>query len=158
MKKGLISVSVFGIGLSIFVWVWTAAVFPPGTDNQIGSAFFPRVLAGGLILLCIALLVQTIRKKKHGEGFAFSFRNPAFLRVFVTLTASFIFAVLLKLLGFIICAVLLLTGLMYMLGSRKVVEMIVVSLVTALIVQVVFEKFLGIVLPYGVLEPLFYFF
>jgi putative tricarboxylic transport membrane protein len=155
MKKGNIAIGTFGIALGVFVWVYSAAAFPRRWDNQIGPAFFPRLLSVGLILLCAALIVQTIRKDTKGEGFVFTPRNPAFRRILITFAVCVVFGVLLKALGFILCSILLLLGLMYMMGNRKIPQMIGASLVTSLVVQLVFEKLLGIALPYGLLEPVF---
>jgi putative tricarboxylic transport membrane protein len=155
VKKGNMAIGTFGIALSFFVWIYSAVTFPRRWDNQIGPAFFPRLLSVGMILLCAALIVQTIRKVPQGEGFVFTPGNPAFRRILITFAACVVFGVLLKVLGFILCSVLLLFGLMYMMGNRKIPQMIGVSLITSLVVQLVFEKLLGIALPYGLLEPVF---
>jgi putative tricarboxylic transport membrane protein len=155
MKKGLISIGIFGIALSGFIWLYTAIVFPPEPGVQFGSAVVPRFLAVVMTVLCLILIFQTVQKNTQKTPFEFSLRNPAFKRVLITLLSCVIFGSLLKILGFIICAVILLSGLMYMLGNKKPLWILMVSVTTAVVVQLTFENLLGIMLPYGILDFMF---
>jgi hypothetical protein len=153
MKKGNIIIGLFGIALSIFIWVYIALTFPPNTGKEIGTAFFPHVLSIAMVVFCVIQIIQTVKQNSKEKGFEFSLKNPEFFRVVITFGACIVFGLLFKALGFIVCAALLMMGLMYMLGSKKIRWLISIPVITAVIVQLLFEKLLGIMLPYGILDP-----
>ena len=64
------------IGVSLFLIVvcslvlWEARKIPPGVYEPLGSGPIPRTVAGLIILLCLVVMVQALRRMARGEGVA----------------------------------------------------------------------------------------
>ncbi len=153
---GAIGVAVSGGALAM------ASDFPADIVMKIGPAFFPNLLAG-LFLVCSAILMVSAALAKPAPGVAadpppvsgLSLENGA-LRAVVTVLAVVAFALALRPVGFILTSTAFLAAMMALLGLRRPVLMLAVSLGVTAGIYIVFEKLLGLTLPAGVLESVLY--
>lgn len=152
MKKSQVGIGVFLISISFFVLIYGWKVFPDARGDDIGTKFFPFILAIILILLAIFYILQSLRSKSSADGgFKFSVRSKEALRVIVTILCCIIFIGLVGKLGFIIVSAIVLFLMMYILGYKKWFVMTGVAILSPTIIQLFFEKILSVMLPHGFL-------
>lgn len=60
-------IGAIGILLSIIVW-WVTSLFPVFNVQELGPAFFPRVLAIALAFFCSILIYTAVRASKREES------------------------------------------------------------------------------------------
>lgn len=141
------------IGMTIGGYVmWESNAMPTDVVMKIGPGFFPRMLAGGLILFSAILLINAIRGRSQGTLEPKKLSDVGVQRGLITLAAALAFVALMVPLGFIPTAIAFLTFMMLVLGKRKPLPILVIpSLVTGSI-WLVFEKGLHLSMPPGLLE------
>ena len=121
-------------------------------DSRVTAEFFPRIIAGAMILLA---LLHLFRCWRHGsapepEGLwsLAAFTRPALVAILIV---AYVLA--LEPLGFIIATFALCVMLMYVTGNRTLVSLLVFPAALSVSVYAVFYKLLVVPLP----EGLFYF-
>lgn len=154
MKTADIISALIGILLCVYVWI-TSAGFPTDAIMKIGPDFFPRIIAVGLILACLALIGQAMTRKIHAEAETISPSNPGVRRAITVLVIALLYVTFMDFLGFGIATVALMLAIMYLLKMRNPIQMALVSVGTALVVGFAFNGLLGIQLPLGLLDGLF---
>jgi putative tricarboxylic transport membrane protein len=161
MKRGDFVAGAIGVAIGGGA-LFMAADFPADVVMKIGPAFFPDMLAG-LFLICSAALMVSAALAKTVPGVVedpppvrgLSLEN-GILRAVVTVIAVIAFVVALRPVGFLITSTVFLTAMMGLLGLRKPVLMVAVSLGITAGVYIIFEKLLGLTLPAGILESVLY--
>jgi len=149
--------AVFGAVLIVFamaVIAWTTT-FPRLHGQDYGPDLFPVIIASGLAL-CGALLVfrglaerATVPLVRMGEWAG----DRGIVLNVVLLTGAMVFYILASdWLGFILTSMLILTVLLFRLGSGPLAS-IAVALVTTLLIHTVFARLLLVPLPWGLLQP-----
>lgn len=119
------------------------------TDQFIGAAFFPRLVAVVMACLSLALLGQqfagTARsdKSRLGDVFTGVMAKPAAAALLVA-----VYIVLLNLLGFFVSTCALFAGLLALLGNRKISFFFVAPLFTG-IIEFIFVILFKVQLPVG---------
>lgn len=119
--------------------------------QEYGSAFFPRIVGGALILTGLALAIK-------GGGVRFArlsdmARGLSGLRVAAVLGAVILWVYLAPVLGFIPATTLLICGLALIAGGR-ILPAAITAAVMAVVLFVVFSVLLRVPLPLGPLEVL----
>jgi putative tricarboxylic transport membrane protein len=118
------------------------------TDTN-SPAFFP-IISVFLVILCgLVLFLKTITLDRPSDKPATMIPYPGFLLVMFIIFTSY--ALLIQRIGMITASVLMIPAMAYMLGYRKVITTIAVAVLVPLILFILFEKFLLIILPHGVL-------
>ena len=117
--------------------------------NTNSPAFFP-IVASLLVVLCsLILFFKTITLDRLIKERAILIPNPGFLLVMFFI---FIFYVLLIwIIGMITASTLMIPVMSYVLGYRKIITIAAVAVLVPFILFLLFEKFLLIILPHGVL-------
>lgn len=161
MKRGDFVAGAIGVAISGGALLM-AADFPADVVMKIGPAFFPDMLAG-LFLICSVALMVNAALAKAGPG---AVEDPSqvrglsldngILRAVVTVFAVIAFVIALRPVGFLITSTVFLAAMMALLGLRKPVLMVVVSLGITAGIYIIFEKLLGLTLPAGILESVLY--
>lgn len=146
------------LSLGIAVGVGTTTLSGAGGYARIGPNVAPAAVAGGLILLGIWLLYETLsggwrnaipdEAKERGEH---RFYVPAFVWVSVGLIAQIL---LMNRAGFVLAQALLFAFVARGFGSIRPGRDLAVGIVLALAVFLFFVKFLNVNLPAGWLKPL----
>lgn len=157
-KKSVKANLICGITCILFsLWVWfETASFPEDKNVNINSDFFPRMMAIGLIIASLSMIFTSVMSKKEEIIGTLSLKNSGIQRALICLVLTILVAVLLKPVGFIIVSIVYAFIMMYILGDRKWIRMIIVSILVPLLIFFLFSKLLGITLPLGILKPLFH--
>lgn len=138
-----------------------------GGNAEMNSAKYPRVLAGGLIILAVLEIVSTIRnqprKPEPEDGRATpSTGDPETLKADVkekkkyglalgTLAIFIGYILLVDIFGYFITTPIMLFGMFFLLGVRRIWEAVAFSILTTVVLYVLFAIGLELILPYGTL-------
>ncbi len=143
----VIAVSAYIVGLS----------FPKDNVMAIGPSYFPNILAGGLFLFSAVLVGRGAFGKAtgSGKGLGFSLKDKGTRRLFVSVVIALLFVATLKTIGFMLDCTLVVLLYLLLLGVKRPLYLVLVPPAVTVAVYLVFEKFLSISLPMGVLGGIF---
>jgi len=124
-----------------------------GTFHKPGPGFMP--LLTGCLLTLLGLLLTLLHIRKH--SIESGDKNGVSLKSFwgkgaFSLAASFLYVFLLDPLGFVLATFLLIFSLLKIMGTRKWVTPILISIVTVGVSYFIFEVWLRINFPKGILR------
>jgi len=152
----ILSLAVLVLGIA--VGVGTTMLSGAGGYARVGPNVAPAVVAGGLILLGVWLLYETVtggwrnaipdEAEARGEH---RFHIPAFIWVSIGLIAQIL---LIDRAGFVIAQAVLFGCVARGFGSTRYVRDFAIGILLALAVFLFFVKFLNVNLPAGWLKPL----
>ena len=148
-------VNVVLLAASVFTFWYVGATMPASPANELGAEQWPQLL---LIMLVIAIaynLFSFFRKNKR-EDIAASFVDffPGIVRLvksrlFAGMVILVVMAAIYEPLGFITTCFLFMVAYGFLLGAKKPISLILVSLLIMLILYIVFGVLLGLMLPRG---------
>ena len=153
MKLADIISGMIGILIGAYVLIKCQS-YPEDFVMKIGPAFFPEILAGGLILFSALLILQALLGKSIGDVERISIRQKGTQRVLLALVGMIVYCAVLKPVGFIIATIPLIMFYMFLLGNRKKLQYVWVPVAITLAVYLVFEKVLVLSLPAGLLSSI----
>lgn len=148
-------VNILLILASIFCFGYVGSTMPKSAINELGAEQWPQAL---LIVLLIALAwnVRNYFKRNKKEEIAEAFRQfPSAVagffksKLFIGMILLVVMAVLYEPIGFITTCLLFLISYGILLGRRKIVSLIISSVIITLLLYVGFSVFLGVMLPRG---------
>jgi len=150
--------TVIGVGLLAFCGVlyWQTGAIATPPFVPIGPAFYPRVLLVLLAGLGVWLVVEdTLR----GRGPSQALKKPGgprpnYRRVLVGFLVFMAYVASLSIIGYITSTFLFILGLSWSIGPRDrrgLPKIVAVAFGTALVIYLVFEKYLFVFLPRGFL-------
>lgn len=113
------------------------------------TGFFPKILAVLLLLLTLAALLQSLRRRA-AEGDSTKISSDGWSRICATLATLVGFALLLEPLGFLLSTFLLMVLLLRAVEAPPWPKVAIVALLTALGSYVIFAWLLGVPLPGGI--------
>ena len=125
--------------------------YPQDVVMKIGPAFFPEILAGGLIAFSALLILQTFLGKVSGEFEKLSLRQRGVQRILLALAVMIVYCAVLKPVGFILATIPFIMIFMFLLGNRRPLQYLWVPIAITMGVYLVFEKLLVLSLPSGLL-------
>lgn len=136
--------------------------FPSLHGQSYGPELFPRIIGFGLMACALVLIVRGVQQKRRagishqwietGAWFQQSRLKINLLLVVLALLGYILFS---DWLGFIITSLLILSVLLYRLGSSIPFSLLIAAVTTA-ILQLIFAKLLLVPLPAGLLQGLVY--
>jgi hypothetical protein len=169
-SKANILAAVLFIAVGCYVFYDTFTDFAKegfaGGNAEMNSARYPRVLAGGLILLAILEIAVTVRdrsqKPEPGGTAAPAAGAPEapaaeaeekkkYGLALGTLTIFAGYVLLVDIFGYFLTTPVMLFGMFFLLGVRRIWEAAVLSVVTTVVLYVLFAIGLELILPYGTL-------
>ncbi len=109
-------------------------------------------LAVSLAVLSLILLLSSIKTSPEKEKKIEWIKNPA--HFFETVAGIVVYFVLLQYLGFLIPSFLFLVAMGWLLGYRKPLKLILISIALLASIYLVFVKFLAVPVPSGILGGL----
>ncbi len=135
-------------------------------NAEMNSAKYPRVLAGGLIALALLEIVSTLKKKKSktekpgpSEASATETMETGFSKpdgdkkyyglVLGTLAVFIAYIILVDVFGYFLTTPVMLFSIFIILGVTRIWEAAAFSLVTTVVLYVLFAIGLELILPYG---------
>ena len=147
-----IGVAVIFIILSIMVFLLSNGYPVPKKGLPVNA--FPRILAGIITVLSVALIIRTLREKKYSPPCFEGFTKGVKL-IFIVIGLLIGYILILKHLGFIISSILLMGILLVVFGERRKLILALVPTGFVIGVYIVFQKFAMVPLPKGILKGIF---
>ena len=143
------------LGFSGFLY-WQAGHVPTPPFVPIGPAFYPRVILILLAVLAVWLVAEDILRSRVSSRVTKkpADTRPDYRRVVLAFFVFLGYVVALSLLGFVTSTFLFIIGLSWAIGPRNMREMpklFAVAIGTALVTYLVFEKYLYVFLPRGLI-------
>ena len=143
-----ICVSLALYGLTVFVFI-NSSHFKKTLDRSLNPAVWPRIIC---VLLCIMATIQLVNALRGKITIEASFSNM--WRVVAAMVLILAYAFLLKKVGFIVCSLVLLVGLLLIFDVKKKWVYVVLPVVTIALVYYLFKVMLRVPLPKGILKGL----
>lgn len=151
MRKANIVAGGIGMLFSALAFVKTFS-FKQFKNVPVGPEFFPRALAVGLFICCLALVIQNVLDKANTEKApTMGLKNKDIQRMLVGLAIILATAFLWSILGFLIVTPFTIFSLMFVLGKREWIKMAIISVAVTAVVFLAFRFLLGIEMPMGFL-------
>jgi putative tricarboxylic transport membrane protein len=129
-----------------------------GTMDNPGPGFIPTLVGFLLFLFTAAYLYRVFKGKRPEKGIAekAAVQEPNYRVVVGILGSILIYPFLLGVLNFIIATLITMFLMLILLKYKNLAFSFFVALIITVVSFVVFARFLGVVLPSGILEELFY--
>ncbi len=137
-------VLIFFLAISVLLYKSTEN-FPEVTQSS--TALYIRFLATALGIFSLLELLLKLRKKNPGKDQEKMQLTEAPIKFTALLVLMFVYAMLLEPLGFYLASALFLPLTMYILGSRKLLSIVLTSAGVLLFVFLIFALLLGVPLP-----------
>ena len=145
----IVSAVIIVISSILLYFTFTFDIVPPILNRGIQPATFPKALL--ILIIALTLLTFFISLKNH-------LKNEKKLpnSFYITLLSFVVFITVSKFLDFFLGIALLSIIVSYFWGERRVIYLIMVSIIFPLIVFVFFETILGLRFPPGIITNLYY--
>jgi hypothetical protein len=147
-----------GLGLLAFCGFlyWQAGLVSTPPFVPIGPSFYPRVILILLVVLSVWLIAEALLRGQSPARGAKKAAGPApnYRRVFLGFVVFLGYVAALSLIGYLATTFLFVLGLSWSMGPRQVREvpkLVAVAIGTSLVTYLVFEKYLYVFLPRGLL-------
>ena len=115
-------------------------------------AAFPQIMCVGMIIFTVILLIQSIIKlisMSDDDPLAEPAASINFIKNKGVLAGLFVILLCYVVVGMLLCGII-----MWLIGKRNIVELLLVSILVPLGMWLVFYKMLSVNIPMGVLQPL----
>ena len=132
--------------------LWHVQDFPAIPGQPYGAALYPTVVSIGLAITSALLMFQGIRNGGPLVATQATTRG-GLLAFLVTLGALVFYVLAVDHLGFVICSIIMLIGLMWAYGVRPLL-LVPVAIVATLVIHTGFYRLLKVPLPWGLLQPI----
>jgi hypothetical protein len=148
-------ITVFFLLGSIFLFVASTKFIVLGPRTQVGPAFWPQILLGGIIILTIIWLVKFILtkyKSSTGNTLVISpekIELRGFIRLSLVITLCLAYVFVMEWGGFLLTTVIFQVLILLALGIRKLTTLIVTPTLLTGVLFGIFIKILHIPLPRG---------
>ncbi|WP_209125065.1 tripartite tricarboxylate transporter TctB family protein [Alkalihalobacillus sp. BA299] len=117
-----------------------------------GSVFWPRLFSIVLILLAIGLFIDTVKKPER-EGTSEAPISAYEYKILALITGTIIiYMFLLNIIGFSILTIFLIGGLLWYLGYRYIKKVLLISIITSVVITIIFQFLLNVPLPQGLFQ------
>ena len=143
MRIANIIVSVILLLLSLVFYMQTRDFPPALSAKDVGPAYYPQLIMLLLAAFCILLVVQSVKKNGDGSKGTIAIPRTALWGILIAVA----YAVLMPLIGYYLVTALALLSGMYIMGIKKPVPLIGVTLVFIVFVYFIFFNWLGLVPP-----------
>jgi putative tricarboxylic transport membrane protein len=133
--------------------LWQVRSFPPMPGQDVGPSLFPALISVGFIGCGLAMIWSGLRRRRTEPFIELSdwMRSPRlFANLLIVIACVAFYIAFAEQLGFLIAVPLVLTVLLFTLGTRWWLAPLIAIAVTAFI-HYIFYSFLKVPLPWGVL-------
>lgn len=153
--------AVIGVALVLFAlaMIWYTRTFPAMPGQDYGPALFPVLIGVGFLVTGAILIVSGLARRRTEPLFDGGdwLRSPPHVLSFGAVVLGLLFYVLVSdWLGFIPTAALLLFGLLVVMRRGRPLSSLIIALITTLVVNYTFTRFLLVPLPLGLLQHVLY--
>ena len=155
-------ISVLLLCFEIWAWIQSGNI-KTAKNAAVQPSAFPRIMIIGMGIFTVILLVQSILKlisMKETDPLAAKAESLNPVKDRGVLAAMFVIALcalyvyLFKDLGYVVVSFFLCGIIMWLIGLRSPVKLILISLLVPLGMWLIFYKFLSVNIPMGILQPL----
>ena len=153
--------SLIFLGIGIYAWIQTGS-FRIVKNSYVQPATFPQVMIVGMLIFTLVLLVQSVialaGNMKPEDPMAAQappinpVKDRGVLAALAVIGLNIVYVVLFKSLGYVLLSALVSLIIMYMIGKRNWLQMILVSFLVPLGMFLVFYKVLTVNIPMGPLQ------
>ena len=146
--------------LEIFAWVQTGNI-KTAKNAAVQPSTFPRIMIVGMAVFTLVLLVQSVYKllrMKDDDPLAQKAESMNFIKDKGVLAALFVIALCalyvwgFRSLGYVFVSMILSGIVMWLIGVRKPVQLVLIAVLVPLGMWLVFYKLLQVNIPMGVLQ------
>ena len=154
--SNLIASIIFIIG-GVWAWIQTGS-FQEVKGTYVQASTFPRIMIAGLLIFSAVLLIQSIYKlvtMKEGDWLSAPTGSIDFIKDkgvragFGVILLCILFVAGFKIMGYILCGAVISLVIMYVIGKRNWVQMLLVSILVPLGMWLIFYKVLTVNIPMG---------
>ncbi|WP_080872936.1 tripartite tricarboxylate transporter TctB family protein [Oceanobacillus timonensis] len=145
MRLGDRITGIFVIIIGSFVWIYSHNNLTNPAIDDVDASFFPKVIGGLLIITGVVLMIKTILKNKKKTDQ----KLVLYMKELIMIIAYALYIFLVPVLGFIITSPLLIIGLAFYLGSKKIVMNVMVGVLVTAGIYFFFQELLSVPLPRG---------
>lgn len=149
MKKYNYVVSALMIALSAYI-LYECNTYGIGTSAQKNPAVWPIFLAIMLIILSIALIIETLLKKETKEektAIIIDWKSSGMKKVYIMFGLTVIFLVIMKIFGMLVALLLLIPAIEWLMGCRNKIMLVALPIGLVAFVYVFFVVIMKITLP-----------
>lgn len=143
----------FSIGLIIFniyCFFLVGAESPAPTPTELGAAFWPRIIIVLMVGLLISNIVSTLKENKGKEKEKIDFVGFFKSKLFLGMILIAAMTIVMPYLGFITSCFIFLASYGALLGERKIIKLLVFSIIITFILYIIFQGLLDIRLERGI--------
>lgn len=123
-----------------------------GSDPA-GPGGIPKILSAGIAIIGIILIAGSFLMKKKEQGKPLYSRSELQITILLVVI-SLAYLLVLPYIGYLLATPLLIAGILLSLGSRSVKSLLLISLISTLVLFVLFYSVLRVNLPLGFTEAL----
>lgn len=145
MKKVNMIIGLLFIAFSIVTFIWAFSF----TDT---AKFWPQLFSIVMILLALGLIFGGNSKE---EADAQAPDKKEVFSLIILVAFSIVGLLLMNVLGFSLMTILLISAILWFCNYRKMINVLVVSIGTSLVLTVIFQTLLRVPLPQGLFENIF---
>ena len=154
--------SVILLAFEIWAYVQTLG-FKVVKKAAVQPATFPQVMCVGMMVFTVILLIQSVISLTRMNPDDPNTQPAASINVFknkgvqaglFVVVLCILYVALFKVLGYVLASAIIAAIIMWLIGKRNVVQILLVSVLVPLLMWLVFYKMLTVNIPMGVLEPL----
>lgn len=152
--------SILFLILGIWAWIQTGK-FEEVKNTYVQPSAFPRIMIIGLLIFSVVLLIQSVLKLVSMKEVASSAQKTESINFIkdkgvrggvIVIILCIAFVALLKPLGYVLCSAIVSLVIMYLIGKRNWIQMILVSVLVPLVMWFIFFKILTVNIPMGPLS------
>ena len=133
--------------LALGIWAWfQTGKFQEVKGSYVQPSTFPRIMIVGLLIFAVLLVIQSLWKlssMKDTDPLAEPAKSINFIK------DKSVAAGLFQPLGYVLSSFLLSMVIMYLIGKRNWVQMVLVSILVPLVMWAIFYKLLAVNIPMG---------
>lgn len=144
----------FNVGLIIFFiycYFYVGAIAPEKVQGQMDGAQWPQIILVLLIIFIGINIYKIAKNGKKGEDFKINFDIAKIVKskLFIGSILLILFALSLNYIGFIFGSILFFMLYSRLLGQKNIIKLILSSVISVVILYVLFNTVLDIMLPRG---------
>ncbi len=148
--------------LALGIWAWfQMSALQEVKDTYAQPSAFPHIMSAGLIIFSAILLVQSILKLVTMKPDDPNVEKAASINIIkdkgiqaaaLVILLCVAFVLLFKPLGYVLSAAIISAVIMYLIGKRNILQMVLVSVLVPLAMWLIFYKVLTVNIPMGPLK------
>ena len=152
--------SILLLVFEVWAWIQTGSI-KAAKNAVVQPSAFPRIMIMGMIVFTVVLLVQSIIKlstmkandplAEKAESLNF-IKDKGVLAALIVILLCCVYVYFFKSMGYVVVSALLSGIIMWMIGLRKPVPLLLISILVPLGMWLVFYKFLSVNIPMGWLQ------